>query len=240
MIDRSTATAPNFWRSDEFILLVNYFFQEDYKKEIIQSEALKYIQSLNLYFSSLQVVHAKSIEDIQDIFTKFEQWSSEGTISYCPYEQKVFNDLQQSLSSVNSISKALKIFINSWLVLSLSEDHQSTEAEGALLEKQHFIRERDQHIIKAKKVSVLREKGGLCCEVCSFNFLDKYGMHGINYCEVHHLKPLSKNNHNNITLLDDLAILCSNCHRMIHRKNPWLSLLDLKEIISFKKEIKVA
>ena len=30
----------------------------------------------------------------------------------------------------------------------------------------------------------------------------------------------------------DIAMLCANCHRMIHKKNPPLSLEELKKIIN--------
>ena len=33
------------------------------------------------------------------------------------------------------------------------------------------------------------------------------------------------------TSLSDLVLLCSNCHRMIHKKQPWLELHELIEII---------
>jgi putative restriction endonuclease len=30
------------------------------------------------------------------------------------------------------------------------------------------------------------------------------------------------------TRLEDLALLCANCHRMIHRASPWLSVEELR------------
>ena len=33
------------------------------------------------------------------------------------------------------------------------------------------------------------------------------------------------------TKLVDLVLLCSNCHRMVHRKKPWLNLEELMELI---------
>jgi len=33
------------------------------------------------------------------------------------------------------------------------------------------------------------------------------------------------------TRLDDLALLCSNCHRMVHVRRPWLSMAELKQIV---------
>ncbi len=33
------------------------------------------------------------------------------------------------------------------------------------------------------------------------------------------------------TSVDDITVLCANCHRMIHRRKPALSLTELKQII---------
>ena len=62
------------------------------------------------------------------------------------------------------------------------------------------------------------EKKGCNCEVCGFNFKDKYGDIGTGYIEVHHLKPLSKTNKaGTIFSVKDVAVVCPNCHRMLHR-----------------------
>lgn len=95
----------------------------------------------------------------------------------------------------------------------------------------HFIRERNVKIIKQKKASVLKKTGKLCCEACGFDFNAVYGEYGENFCEVHHLFPLSKADGIVKTTLEDLAIVCSNCHQMIHRQKPILEIKALSNII---------
>lgn len=72
----------------------------------------------------------------------------------------------------------------------------------------------------------------LKCEVCGFDFEEVYGKLGAGYIEVHHKKPVSEGEH--ITdLKTDLVMLCSNCHRMIHRgKDHMITVEELKSIIS--------
>ena len=72
----------------------------------------------------------------------------------------------------------------------------------------------------------------LKCEVCGFDFEEVYGKLGAGYIEVHHKKPVSEGEH--ITDLNtDLVMLCSNCHRMIHRgKDHMITVEELKSIIS--------
>jgi len=64
-----------------------------------------------------------------------------------------------------------------------------------------------------------RGNGRLKCEVprCGFDFIDVYGVLGSGYAQVHHLRPLSSVAGAAETRLDDLAIVCANCHAMIHR-----------------------
>ncbi|TKI46253.1 hypothetical protein FC748_18175 [Lysinibacillus tabacifolii] len=44
--------------------------------------------------------------------------------------------------------------------------------------------------------------------------------------------PISEYTENTKTKLKDLVLVCSNCHRMLHKRRPWLNKEDLKKIIS--------
>lgn len=69
------------------------------------------------------------------------------------------------------------------------------------------------------------------CGVCNFHFEKTYGQLGKNYIHVHHLKPLSEiNEEYDIDPVKDLRPVCPNCHAMLHRKQPALSIEELKEI----------
>lgn len=95
----------------------------------------------------------------------------------------------------------------------------------------HLKKERNQAIVKKKKKQILDSTGKLICEVCGFDFQSFFGDLGEGFCEVHHLKPLSKMDGEVETTLEDLAIVCSNCHRILHRKNPMLTLSRLRKAI---------
>ena len=95
----------------------------------------------------------------------------------------------------------------------------------------HLRRERDRGIVEKKKAEVHRSTGRLACEACGFDFLVAYGDKGKDFCEVHHLSPLSSSDESVTTMLVDLAVLCSNCHRIIHRSNPLLSVAELSAVV---------
>ena len=92
----------------------------------------------------------------------------------------------------------------------------------------HLSRERNQKLVKAKKEYALRTNRKLSCEVCGFDFAKVYDEVGEGFCEVHHLTPLAQADGEGETTLEDLAIVCSNCHRMLHRGKPIFTIEELQ------------
>jgi HNH endonuclease len=91
-------------------------------------------------------------------------------------------------------------------------------------------RKREQKLRAAKlKQALNKNHGRLICEVpcCGFDFEKTYGELGKDYAQVHHLKPLGSRESPSETSLDDLAIVCANCHAMIHRGGKCRSLNEL-------------
>ncbi|HOO97560.1 MAG TPA: HNH endonuclease [Caldisericia bacterium] len=91
-----------------------------------------------------------------------------------------------------------------------------------------------------ERSKILREKAiaihGLTCQVCGFNFEKKYGEIGANYIEVHHIEPISKVGERITDPEGDMVVVCSNCHRMIHRhKVDSYSVKEIKKMIDDNK-----
>jgi len=73
---------------------------------------------------------------------------------------------------------------------------------------------------------------GTVCLVCDFDFLRVYGELGRDFIHVHHVVPVSRL----VTgyVIDparDLVPVCPNCHAMLHRREPPLSVAGLREQI---------
>ena len=88
--------------------------------------------------------------------------------------------------------------------------------------RSHSVRHRvrEARLREAKIQNTLKTEHDLRCEVpgCGFSFVERYGQLGVGYAQVHHLKPLSSAPKlGRATTLDDLAVVCANCHAMIHR-----------------------
>lgn len=103
--------------------------------------------------------------------------------------------------------------------------------EGRILTSLHFRRERSRRIVEKKRQHCLSATGRLACEVCAFDFAAFYGSIGRGYAECHHIRPLSELPFQRQTRLQDLAIVCANCHRMLHRARPVLTPNALRSAI---------
>jgi hypothetical protein len=106
--------------------------------------------------------------------------------------------------------------------------HALSVSEGNSKLVIHLQRERNQTIIRAKK----KHAKSFDCEICGFSFERVYGEKAKDYCEVHHLIQLSEAEKEIETRIKDLAILCSNCHRVVHLSNPPFTLSAVKSMLS--------
>jgi 5-methylcytosine-specific restriction endonuclease McrA len=85
--------------------------------------------------------------------------------------------------------------------------------EGRTRLRVHLRRERSRKLITDFKASLT----SFACEACGDDMEAIYGELGTGYIEAHHKVPVALIEEGETTKLSDLAALCANCHRMIHR-----------------------
>ena len=100
-----------------------------------------------------------------------------------------------------------------------------------MVERLHRARERNSKVVALAKQRFLDKHGKLFCEVCKFDFESVYGPIGENFIEGHHTIPVSQMPLGYKTSPKEIALLCSNCHRMIHKKRPWLNMKQLQSLL---------
>jgi hypothetical protein len=93
----------------------------------------------------------------------------------------------------------------------------------------HLRREREPRIADAKRTTARNQAGELECEACGFVAQHAYLGFGGDVAEVHHRRALAQATGPVQTTLDDLAILCANCHRAIHQTHPLMSVEEFRE-----------
>ena len=96
--------------------------------------------------------------------------------------------------------------------------------------KYKFHRVLERNPSNSKKVKKIR---GYNCELCGMNFTDTYGKIGEGYIEAHHLIPIHSLPEGKVIKfnVDDFRVLCSNCHKMVHKKNPPYTLEEITEMM---------
>ena len=111
------------------------------------------------------------------------------------------------------------------------QDIVTSAIEGEIEVLLQLRRKRERKLRDAKIREAIQNAadGRLRCEVssCGFDFEEKYGELGRGFAEVHHRTPLSVTDSPAVTTLSDLAVVCSNCHSMLHRSNDSRSLSSL-------------
>lgn len=111
-------------------------------------------------------------------------------------------------------------------------DENETIIEGQQRERKSKSYKRSARLRDAA-IDYYMEDGKINCAVCGFNFGDIYGELGKGYIEIHHIEPVFAYDEDGVEqtikeALENVAPLCSNCHRMIHRKKG--EILELEEL----------
>ncbi|TVR16481.1 MAG: HNH endonuclease [Balneolaceae bacterium] len=165
-------------------------------------------------------------------------YHGKGMQSFSQLDKKVFEEFESDTeelhniaSRIRAVSQDLKL-ANKLYLINEEDDREFEVREGSVIYKLHKFRERDSRIIQKKKEKEFIKFGRLPCEACTFDFYKKYGQLGYKYIECHHRTPLSEFSSSSKTTLNDLALVCSNCHRMLHRKLDQLSVEGLKGLLA--------
>lgn len=98
--------------------------------------------------------------------------------------------------------------------------------EGKRAVREMRLLRRNRSIVKQAKAAA---EHPLRCVVCEFDFEESYGSIGAGFIEAHHVDPISnRDGLDTLTNVSDLELLCANCHRMIHRQTPCLTIEELR------------
>lgn len=143
-------------------------------------------------------------------------------------EEAIWNEFADDRERLHHLAEAIAQGYQSVSTdVQLDDEDERDFPEGRVLYRLHRLRERNASLIKKKK----ERATSLKCEVCGFDFFAAYGEIGSGYIECHHTMPISDYEPGQKTKLEDLALVCANCHRMLHRRRPWLSIAELRTLL---------
>jgi len=101
-------------------------------------------------------------------------------------------------------------------------DENAIISEGTKVSVEHEVYVRSDKLRKAAIAHYSKDQP-LVCQACSFDFEAVYGELGKGFIEIHHVKPVFAYEDSDLNLviqeaLKNVVPLCSNCHRMVHRR----------------------
>lgn len=102
-----------------------------------------------------------------------------------------------------------------------------SDLEGKKVLRQHLKIERSSRLVKEFKKSLSNYQ----CSICGFDFEEIYSDIGKGFVEAHHIKPVFCLKPDEKVTINELVAVCSNCHRMLHRKVPPYTIEKIKSII---------
>ena len=234
------------WHRDEIILALDLYFQ--LKPGEIHSRNPK-VQELSRILNALPIFDVRPDEakfrnpngvglKLSNFLAIDPQYGKKGMQSFSKLDQEVFQEFASNKERLHKIAtqirKVAQDMPTSMKLYEVPEDLDERlieVKEGKVLYKLHKYRERNSKIVKQKKEWAMDTFGKLECEACIFDFYKFYGKLGCGYMECHHRTPLADIDYEVKTSLDDLALVCSNCHQMLHRGIGKLTISALKELI---------
>ncbi|WP_240500647.1 HNH endonuclease [Pseudomonas putida] len=234
------------WTRDELILALDlYLRHRNSLPNKTHPEVRALSQLLGQIGNALGLNKEGSFRNANGVYMKlgnFRRWDPEyikngktGLTKGNKTEKQVWDDFVEAPEklkfTVNAIRGAVERPCKELQILARENEPDIMEAEeGRVLTRLHRYRERSRALVERKKKRVLIKQGCLKCEACGFDFETAYGPIGKGIIDVHHTKPVHTLRLGETTKLTELALLCANCHRILHSKRPWLSVAEVRAL----------
>ena len=182
------------------------------------------VQDYAVHFSSAPI----SLDSTLDLPRDYEAGHAFGRryhLDSLPSEAELVDDFQRIVRSYDALTH------RGGLSTSLAEEE--TDSNLTIIEKKQYAYHRRIER-NSKGARLAKAYHGTTCQACCFNFADQYGPIGADFIEAHHLRQLNELEEGVAVSYDiatDFAVLCANCHRMIHKLDDVSDLAGFKALI---------
>lgn len=163
------------------------------------------------------------------------QETGRGLQNVSQMDRAIWSEFKDNPAEVARLAGLIRISINSETELSDEPQEEGLEFyEGRLLTRSHLRRERNRRL-RVELLNRRRKNGAMKCDVCGDTHDGLPPELREAAFEAHHLLPLAIAGHGP-TKLEDMALLCATCHRLMHRlialQRRWLTVGEAKAILS--------
>jgi hypothetical protein len=177
------------------------------------------ILSISETANSTHVLSEKGLKYLQDNIQSLES---------------LFSNNLGYIDTINGIAEINKSHLTGKKITVFDENIFISEGRRKTINTQVYERSK---LLRDKAIELYTRNGRIVCEACGFDFYTQYGEIGQGYIEIHHKKPIFQYEGSDFSKLITAALrnlipLCSNCHRMAHRrKDKPFTIQELKELL---------
>ena len=191
---------PN-WTRDELILTLDFYFNENNgafdknnPKIIELSDLLKSLPIHTVYNEKFRNPNGVALK-LSNFASIDPEYKGKGMYAHSVLDKEIFEEFVNDKVRLKSISNSIReiLSLNNQIheIEKIEEDEiEEGITEGKIIYRFHKTRERNSKIISQKKDKALKETGKLECEICKFDFFERYGEIGYGFIECHHKVPL--------------------------------------------------
>lgn len=228
------------WSRDETILALDLYFEcggnVPSGKDVRVQRLSRLIQSLPYHGTAQRKDSFRNPDGVAFKLQNLRQVATgKGLGNVSQMDRQIWSEFGSQPDKVKDIAGLIRagILVADSLRESVDESGEQEFFEERVVTELHKRRERD-HKLRERLLSSRRKIGRLACDMCCAQSQTGDPMLEDATFEAHHLLPLSMAA-GRTTRLADVALLCANCHRLLHRaislKKSWLGLSEGKEII---------
>jgi 5-methylcytosine-specific restriction protein A len=229
------------WQRDELILALDLYFRHR-PSTISQShpEVVALSELLNALPIHPERPDAARFRNPNGVYMKLcnflrfdPGYQGKGLRAGNRLEEEVWKEFGADKELLRKVAAAIRAgYLLDEAAHQVDEEDEESFPEGKVLYRLHRTRERNRKLVARAKQRALDMTARLDCAACSFNFADKYGEIGRGYIHCHHTSPVSEFVEGHATKVEDLALVCPNCHGIVHRRRPWLTMGQLGAIVA--------
>lgn len=226
------------WTRDEYILALDVYLRHNPMKLV---ECHPEVIELSRLLKELPLHEERPLEEVFRNTTGI-YFHLRGFMKYDPnyledhakfsskLAEKVWNDFCGDFSYLHKVAEAIRKCYSSCDYANIIDIEEEEFFEGRILYQLHRLKETD-HVVVRKLRTRTKKSNNYKCAVCGFDFNQQYGELGKGYIEFHHVLPVTEYVSFGITKTTDFVQVCSNCHKMLHRKRPWLVKENVQELV---------